>query len=160
MRIVVMSDSHRCIGPVQKIIEQQPDADFFIHLGDSEGTIDMIQSLYPDKKFYCVSGNCDSDINLKSELIIPAGKHHRIFAAHGHRHNIKFSKELILEEAKINNCSIICYGHTHTRECTRENGIYILNPGSCACPRDGLAPSYAFIDIVDDTPFINIVNLK
>lgn len=160
MRIVVLSDSHRQFGPVQKIIEQQPDADFFIHLGDSEGSLDLLPSLYPDKKFYCVSGNCDSDISLPKELVIHASGLHKIFAAHGHRYHVNYTDAVIAEEAVKNGCSIVCYGHTHVRKCTFENGVYILNPGSCACPRDGLPPSYAYIDIVGNNPFINIVSLK
>ena len=37
MKIVVMSDSHRLFSSIQRIIEAQPDADMYIHLGDAEG---------------------------------------------------------------------------------------------------------------------------
>lgn len=160
MRIVVMSDSHRQFGPIQKIIEQQPDAAVFIHLGDAQGSIDMIEALYPDKKFFCVRGNCDTDISLPAEMIIPVDENHRIFAAHGHTYSINYSSSALIAAAVKNGCDIVCYGHTHERENRHSDGLYILNPGSCSCPRDGLPPSYAYIDIVDGTPFIAHVDIK
>ena len=84
MRIVVMSDSHRLFSSVQKIIEAQPDADMYLHLGDAEGSMDMANIIYPDKKFICVRGNCDTDISLLSDLVIPIDEGHKIFATHGH----------------------------------------------------------------------------
>lgn len=159
MRIVVMSDSHRQFGPLQRIMEQQPDADMYIHLGDSEGSCDMLKIMYPDKNFFFVRGNCDSDISIPEFLVIPAGDNHRIFAAHGHRHAVKMHLNTIMEAAAANRCDIVLYGHLHTRYNSYENGIHILNPGSCSCPRDGLRPSYAFIDIVGNGVFKNIVSL-
>ncbi len=153
MRIVVMSDSHRQYGPLQKIMEQQPDADMYIHLGDSEGGIELLKANYPDKKFFFVAGNCDSDISLPGFLVIPADSGHRIFAAHGHRHAVRYSNAMILEAALENRCDIVCFGHTHERVNTWESGVHILNPGSCACPRDGFPPSYAYIDTVGDGVF-------
>lgn len=160
MRIVLMSDSHRQVGPVQKIIEQQPDADFFIHLGDSEGTIDLIRSLYPDKKIYAVSGNCDSDISLPAELVIPVNDELSIFAVHGHRYAVHAARFSVRKAAEQAGCRIVCYGHTHMKENTYDDGIWMVNPGSCACPRDSGRPSYAYIDIVDGRPFIAHVDIK
>lgn len=154
-----MSDSHRQFGPLQRIMEMQPDADMYIHLGDSEGGCDMLKILYPDKNFFFLRGNCDSDVSLPASLVIQAGEKHRIFAAHGHRHSVNYNRDTIIGAAAENDCDIVLYGHLHTRYSSYEDGIHILNPGSCSCPRDGLPPSYAFIDIVGDGVFKNIVSL-
>ena len=45
-RIVIMSDSHGQFGPLQKIMEMQPDASMYIHLGDSEGGVSMLRKKY------------------------------------------------------------------------------------------------------------------
>lgn len=159
MRIVVMSDSHRQFGPIQRIIEAQPDADMFIHLGDGQQECENIPIFYPDKKFYYLKGNCDFSFDFHDFLVIPIDNQHRIFAAHGHKYGVKSSNTALLEAAYQNGCDIALYGHTHVRYNNYENGIHILNPGSCSCPRDGMKPSYAFIDIVDGKVFKNIVSL-
>ena len=66
---------------------------------------------------------------------------------------------MILEEAEANNCNIVLFGHTHERLCSYDNGVYVINPGSCSCPRDGLAPSFAFIDVIGKDLFVNTVSL-
>ena len=160
MKIVVMSDSHRLFSSIQRIIEAQPDADMYIHLGDAEGSMDMAHIIYPDKKFFCVRGNCDTDISLSADLVIPVDEKHSIFATHGHRYGVHYSTKELVEEAKKNGCDIACYGHTHRTENTYSDGMYILNPGSCTCPRDGQQRTYAFIDIGDHGVFITIAPLK
>ncbi|WP_044976242.1 metallophosphoesterase [Ruminococcus sp. HUN007] len=159
MRIVVMSDTHRLFSSVQKIIEAQPDADMYIHLGDAEGSMDMAHIIYPDKKFYCVRGNCDDDISLSSELVIPVDEKHSIFATHGHRYGVHGSTKELVEAARRNGCDIVCYGHTHLTENTYSDGMYILNPGSAACPRGTSERTYAFIDIGNHGVFISIAAL-
>lgn len=160
MRIVVMSDSHRLFSAVQKIMSAQPNADMYIHLGDGEQECKMLLKEYPDKKFFFVKGNCDYDTNLPGSLIIPVAEgNHRIFAAHGHKYSVNFTLTEIIKAAEQNHCDIVLYGHLHERYNGYDNGLHILNPGSCSCPRDGLAPSYAYIDIEGDGIFKNIVSL-
>ena len=158
-RILIMSDSHGQFGPLQKIMEMQPDASMYIHLGDSEGGVSMLRKKYPEKEFFCLRGNCDHNSELPDSLVIPVDSGHRIFAAHGHKHAVGFSRDMILEEAEANNCNIVLFGHTHERLCSYDNGVYVINPGSCSCPRDGLAPSFAFIDVIGKDLFVNSVSL-
>jgi len=160
LRVVILSDSHGHPEQIEKIINQQSDADFFVDLGDSQECYDLIRVLYPDKKFHCVSGNCDEDICLPGDLVIPIDEKHSIFATHGHRYAVSYSRSILRKAAESNGCSIACYGHTHVREHTVEDGIHILNPGSCARPRDGQPPSYAYIDIVGDQIFTAHVSIK
>ncbi|MDD6825202.1 MAG: metallophosphoesterase [Oscillospiraceae bacterium] len=159
MRIVVMSDSHRLFGPLQKIVEAQPEADIFIHLGDSETGCSRLEEMYPDKKFYFIRGNCDFNSELPGFLVIPLENKHRIFATHGHKYGVNWTKTELIDAAISNRCDIALYGHTHERCNSYENGIHILNPGSCSCPRDGLAPSYAYIDVVGDGIFKSHISL-
>ena len=41
----------------------------------------------------------------------------------------------------------------------RYNGVYLMNPGSAAQPRDGMPPSYAYIDYEKGGIFISHVSL-
>ncbi len=159
MRVIVMSDSHGSYRAVEKIVTAQHNADIFIHLGDGEAECSKLRSNYPDKTFYCLKGNCDCNSTLPQQLIIPVGSNHKIFASHGHNFNVKYSISMLLSMAKENSCDIILFGHTHFRYSGYEDGIYIINPGSCIIPRDGNPPSYAFIDVTDKGIFTNTVSI-
>lgn len=159
MRIIVMSDSHKYYPAVQKIMIAQPDADMYIHLGDGEYECDRLKTEYPDKQFFFLKGNCDLSADLPDFLIIPVGINHRILATHGHKYDVKYTTNRILEAALQNNCDIALFGHTHSRYCGYQDGVHILNPGSCFIPRDGQSPSYAFVDIVSGGIEKNIISL-
>ena len=66
--------------------------------------------------------------------------------------DVIFAKEITsdvvnaLENAKKNGYDIVLYGHTHVSKILYENGVYVVNPGSCSCGRD-FHESYAVIDI-------------
>ena len=77
-------------------------------------------------------------------MITVLGK--KIFYTHGHTLSVKYGIGNLLKTAKDNGCDIALYGHTHTANIVYEDGVYIVNPGSCSQPRDSRA-SYAVIDI-------------
>lgn len=159
MRIVVMSDSHGKTGAVSDIVDNNLGrTQMFIHLGDGENESDLIIAEYPHLDFRRVAGNCDYCSRLPLSMIIDAGNA-RIFACHGHTYAVKGGLEKITAVAKANDCNIILFGHTHERFIHYEDGIYYMNPGSCALPRDGKRPSYGFIDVTDKGIFTSIVDL-
>ena len=41
-----------------------------------------------------------------------------------------------------------------------ENGIYVMNPGSASCPRDGNPPSYGILDVSSAGVMTNVVFLE
>lgn len=144
---------------VQKIMIMQPDADMYIHLGDGEFECDLLKIEYPDKNFFFLRGNCDFSSELNDHIILELENGHRLFAAHGHRYDVKSGTGKLLETAKKNECDIVLFGHSHCRYCGYEDDIHILNPGSCSCPRDGKGPSFAIIDIVESGISKHIVSL-
>ena len=111
-----------------------------------------------DLKFIHIAGNCDHNSRSPAELVIPV-ENHRIFAAHGHRYNVKFSLDLIKNAASEKNCDIILYGHTHVRMNLYSDGTYIMNPGSASCPNDGTKPSFGVIEICDAGVSANIADI-
>lgn len=158
MKIIAMSDSHRSFYSLDKIFSGY-HADYYIHLGDGENEIDMISSKYPDKKILCVAGNCDmASINPKELLFCPTDSC-TVFATHGHIYHVRHSLELLKYEARKKGANILLYGHTHERFCSYEDGLYIMNPGSTACPRDGKKPSFGIIDITAAGIMMNIIDL-
>lgn len=153
-----MSDSHGQSAQVEKIIRANPEADMFIHLGDGESEIAQMRLKYPDIDLRAVRGNCDFGREFPDFQIIDCGRA-KIFCTHGHRYSVKCGTELLRSIARDNGCNAAFFGHTHERYIAREDGIEILNPGSCSCPRDGNKPSYAFVDVVEAGIFLNIIDV-
>lgn len=158
MKIIVMSDSHRNYRSLEKIFTGY-NADHYIHLGDGERETDMIAMTFPDKSIIYIKGNCDFASLSDSEVFFKPTRRCKIFATHGHRYNVKYSLESLKQKASDLGANVLLYGHTHERYCTYEDGMYIMNPGSTSCPRDGKKPSFGIIDISDAGIITNIVEL-
>ncbi len=148
MRAVVFSDSHGNYDVLEQIMERHKDnADIFIHLGDGERELELIQYVYNDKKIYFVSGNCDWGTDKPDyDLIDFCGK--KIFFTHGARFGVKGDLNILKLYARKMNADIALYGHTHIAYTEYDDGLYVMNPGSCGKPRSG-NPSYGVIDITD-----------
>ena len=158
MRIVVISDSHKRTAALDKILAKHPDIHHVFFLGDNASDIEDFEFLYPDKTFYYVCGNCDYGSLLPSVNIeIINGV--KILYTHGHTFGVKYGTERLLEAAKQNGSKIVLYGHTHISQILYEDGIYIVNPGSCSQPRDFKKPSYAIIDITEQGIMPNIIEI-
>lgn len=157
MRIVVISDSHRRTGIIDKILSAQTEAKYVFFLGDNVEDIEDFELLYPDKKFYAVSGNCDYNSFVPVTGVETVGGV-KIFYTHGHTLNVKYTTEHLLKTAKQNNCKIALYGHTHIANILYEDGVYIVNPGSVSHSREG-STSYAVIDITQSGIMPIIVNI-
>ena len=148
MRVIVFSDSHGNYDVLEKIMERhKDDGDVFIHLGDGEREFELLTYVYNDKKLLFVSGNCDWGTDKPDYDIIKLdGK--TIFFTHGARFGVKGDLNMAKFFARKNEADILLYGHTHIAETSYDDGLYIMNPGSCGKPREGL-PSYGIIDITE-----------
>lgn len=159
MRIVLMSDSHGNYFALENVVERNLTADIFVHLGDGERELERIMQKYPMKRFYNVKGNCDFASISPGYLLLGLDYSHKLLAVHGHQYGVKYSLERLKSFAQSSGADILAYGHTHARYIGYENGLYIINPGSVSAPRDGLTPSYGFIDITDAGVVTNIVSI-
>lgn len=164
MKILVMSDSHGAYPVLQRVFEKYGEADLLIHLGDGEREVSRLVQTHPEleKKLYYLKGNCDTGHlvfpTLPSlTLTLPFG--HRIFAAHGDYYRVKYGTSRIKYEAESRKADIVLYGHTHVGECRYEDGIYIINPGSLSCPRDGKKPGFVLLDVCKSGILPNTVYL-
>ena len=147
MRIVVISDSHKRSHIIDKILSEQPEARHIFFLGDVLEDIEDYPLLYPEKTFHTVSGNCDYFSNVSSVgTVTLEGK--KILYTHGHNFYVKGGVGPLINAARQNTCDIVLYGHTHVPQILYEDGLYVVNPGSCAQSRNG-PPTYAVIDITD-----------
>lgn len=158
MKIIVMSDSHRNYFSLEKIFSGY-NADYYIHLGDGEKELDLIAAKYPDKQIFHVKGNCDLASFSENEILLMPSENCKIFAVHGHLYDVKYSLEPLKKKARSMGANIALYGHTHERFCSYEDGLYIMNPGSVSCPRDGKGPSFGIIDVSPSGIMTNIIDL-
>ncbi len=157
MRITVISDSHKSERTVRAILTDREDSKHIFFLGDVTPDIEDIKLEFPDKNFYIVSGNCDYFSSYPSSDIETVGGK-KIFYTHGHTLGVKHGIGRLLETAKQLNCQIALFGHTHASQILYEDGIYLVNPGSCSQPRD-FHKSYAVIDIEENGIMPIIINI-
>ena len=132
MKIILVSDSHGNNKALDEIALLYPDADLFLHAGDSES------SEYQIAPFESVRGNCDhfSDAPERRIIDTPMGK-----LLIQHYPTIPYD---IINEYDI---KIFVHGHTHSRKYTTKNGLIIINPGSVSYSRNGNDLSYAVLTI-------------
>lgn len=157
MRITVISDSHKSERMVRSILADREDSKHIFFLGDVTDDIEDMNLEFPDKNFYIVSGNCDYFSRYPSSGMETVGGK-RIFYTHGHTLGVKHGTERLLDTVKSLNCEIALFGHTHTSQILYEDGIYLVNPGSCSQPRDS-HKSYAIIDIEKNGIMPIIINI-
>jgi putative phosphoesterase len=160
MRVIAISDTHGNYSALEKVLKRNTDADWIIHLGDGEQELDRYVTSHPEiaQKIIHVAGNCDFN-SISPEIFCLPVMEHKILATHGHLYGVKSSIERLKLIAKENECDIILFGHTHVRFISREDGFYILNPGSASCPHDGNYPSFGHIDISPAGVVLNIADV-
>ncbi len=154
MRILAVSDSHGNINTLRDILDIHSSVtDMIIHLGDGEKEFDsLIRPLAASSVF--VRGNCDFGSSAPEIKIVEInGK--KVFCTHGYKYSVKYDLSLLKDAARAQKADIVLFGHTHTALSRYENGLYIVNPGSCSWRSD--RPSYALIDITDAGILPNIV---
>ena len=159
MRIIAMSDSHGSRLALEKVFEMTVESgNIFVHLGDGERELELMKSRYPNLDIRHVAGNCDY-ASLSPDFDVIFAGDVKILITHGHIYGVKHGTETIRSLARDFGCKAALFGHTHCRYQSYEDGIYLLNPGSCACPRDFTKPSYGYIDITEQGIFTNIVDI-
>lgn len=132
MKILVLSDSHSGLRFMRECVRRiRPDC--VIHLGDYYEDGQTLAEENPHLIFYQVPGNCDRyrcPVGAREILIQTIGGV-RIYMTHGHRHNVKMYDLRLLADAYEAEADIVLYGHTHTADLRLEEGMWVMNPGSC-----------------------------
>ncbi len=156
MRILVVSDTHGDLYTLKRAIASQPAAEIIIHCGDGSREVDEIMLEYTDKKVIAVRGNCDLASTLPStETVKLNGK--TLFITHGHLYHAKYTTYNLVCAAREQKADILLFGHTHCALSEYDDGLYIMNPGSC----HGYGATYGYIDITDRGDIVtNILSVK
>lgn len=155
MKILITSDSHGHVDDLVNYINKN-DFKFFIHVGDFCKDAEKISRI-TGLSYITVRGNNDfslANIPFKKVLNLNGLK---ILLVHGHKEDVNFTKDILINEAVENSCKLVIFGHTHTYfdYYDKEFKIRLLNPGSVSLPRDG-QKSFAILYIDDDSRNIEI----
>lgn len=146
MKILIVSDTHGREENMKKVLAREGMPDHVIHLGDSEDSgVNMSKML--TCPLHIVAGNCDFFSDLPRVDFVELDGH-RIMMTHGHYHYVTFDTGELAEEARLNDCDVAMFGHTHRPLLDRsDETLTILNPGSLSFPRqEGRRPSYAVME--------------
>ena len=157
MRLIVVSDSHGNSRILNEIASKYiNEVDAFVHCGDSElSSKDTIWNVMDT-----VAGNCDDDRNfpdvyINDEIEFP------YLIVHGHQHGVRYSLEELKQEAKSEGVTFVFYGHTHILKFDKEDGVFIINPGSIQQPRGELREkTYCLFEATNDEVSIRVFNQK
>lgn len=156
MLIAVFSDSHGNVDNMISSVEKyRPDT--IIHLGDCTADADALRARFPHIPMYALRGNCDwADTDHPEDLLTELDGV-RIFAAHGHRHHVKFGLSAFLNSVAFSGSALGLYGHTHRPRWDEKNGLQVMNPGSAG---DGRSPTFGIIETNSGSFTCKIVDIK
>lgn len=144
MKIAVFSDTHgRTRGMLRAIRDEQPDLVF--HLGDNDRDAQSILRQNPVQALLVVCGNCDyySEEPEVREVTLE-GVH--FYATHGHRYQVKYDLEPILNAGHFAGANVVLFGHSHRAVCRQVGDIWLINPGTSGL---GEKPTYAVLDVLN-----------
>lgn len=152
MRVLIISDTHDNTSSIDDLFDKENTFDMLIHLGDVGYDADYIRE-NAGCPCYIVAGNNDFDPCLPKELIVEIeGKY--ALLTHGHRHGVSYGAGNLFSLAEINGVDIVMCGHSHVPEILEEDGIFVVNPGSLAYPRQSnRRKSYIVLEINNDKNF-------
>ncbi len=155
MRCIVVSDTHRHFGALEKVYLLHRDADLFIHCGDGCGDVETFRAVYPTVPLIAVSGNCDAGNSDPVQRVLELDGF-RVLVVHGHRYAVKHGPEALFDFASAGGFDLVLFGHTHTPYCKRIGDLLLLNPGALA-QRGNLC--FATLDITEDQLIPNLCSI-
>lgn len=153
MLLAVFSDSHGDYLRMAAVLNRyRPDRVLF--LGDVVRDAERVQNMFPDIPFSIVPGNCDYITSYEDSLLLDL-EGVRIFAAHGHNHNVKFGLDRFCNSVFCSGSVLGLYGHTHRASWYEERGIQLMNPGSIG---DRLHPTFGLVTLENGAAVCRILD--
>lgn len=152
-QIIFVSDSHGRFSRLEELTKRYPNADMYLHGGDSEYDNDRLFG------FVSVAGNNDMFYDYPEELVLNI-EDIKVLVTHGHKYYYHSLEKQLVNKAKKLGCSVVCYGHTHRIVDKVVDGVRLLNPGSLNYNRDLKPISYMIISIDKSNVDVQIIEYK
>lgn len=150
--ILVLSDTHQNIKLLRKAIKKVKSDNIhithFFHLGDNYEDIEENYDLTDNKIILRVPGIYH---NKYLDGSLPKFKKITI-----HHWNFLLLHSLDDLPDNYENIDLVCFGHTHEAEVYKKQTTYFLNPGHLKSKNETTKPSYAVVDVSEETIYINI----
>ncbi len=128
-RIIVVSDTHRHLDYIIRVLDNIQQFDMIIHLGDNTEDARRLRKTYPDAKVLFVQGNTDFISPDAPIEIFTRIEDVPVFMTHGHMYGVKSTTDNIYYRGKELGASVVMFGHTHIPLCEENEGMWLLNPG-------------------------------
>lgn len=158
MNILVISDTHSRNDEIIGYISKYEDPDMIFYLGDYVEDGEEISNML-NVETVIVRGNGDYFSPYEDDELIEINGIN-IFLTHGHIYSVDFNLDRLIYRAKELDADIALFGHTHIPINIKEDGIYIMNPGSPSFPRGGsFNKTFGKINIEDHIN-IEIINIE
>lgn len=142
MKILVLSDSHGSITPMEEaVLCAEPH--WILHLGDCWRDGERLHDRFPGIPFEQVPGNCDFRPDQPAEKLLFLGDK-RLLMCHGHTYGVKQTLLNAGYAAEEQNLDLFLFGHTHRPLVDMRGKSLFLNPGSIG---DRLRPTYGVVTI-------------
>ena len=106
IKIVLVSDNHGFVKPLEYVKKIHSDADYLFHCGDTELPNYLLEG------FAVVQGNNDYYSQYPLRKVLEIGEH-RFLLTHGHRDMIFGQFHLLAERAKAYDCDVVWFVQTH-----------------------------------------------
>ncbi|WP_068786537.1 phosphodiesterase [Paenibacillus phocaensis] len=161
MKLMMISDIHGSSEWLDRALvkakEEQPDqlvllGDFLYHgprnpLPDRYDPKRVAETLNGHKHhLIAVRGNCDAEVDqmllefpMMADYAMLFCEGRRIYVTHGHGCNMD-------QLPPLSPGDVFIQGHTHVPVADCKNGIYVLNPGSIALPKENSPHSYGILE--------------
>lgn len=153
MKLLFASDIHGSVSAVQKVIAafEKSQADKLVLLGDllyhgprnplpdnyNPKEVAAILNTYQDK-IVAVRGNCDAEVD-QMMLTFPCLADYALLLIDGHcfyiTHGHLFDKDKL---PPLSSGDIFVHGHFHVAMLEKKDEIVVMNPNSCALPKQGV----------------------
>ena len=128
-RIIVVSDTHRHLDHIIRVLDNIREFDMIIHLGDNTADARELRTVYPDVKFLAVQGNTDLPSREFPVEIFEEIEGVPMLMTHGHIYGVKGGTERIYYRGMELGAEVVMFGHTHIPLCECEDDMWLLNPG-------------------------------
>ncbi len=136
IRIGVISDSHGSAQMIKKAAAALKGCDYIYHLGDHASDIDALADSVCAKLVY-LRGNCDF-LSSQPARSLSDICGIRVYAAHGHRENVKDGLYRLSLSAAECGAKLVLYGHTHIPNVENDGDRIFVNPGALKDGRYGV----------------------
>lgn len=161
MKLMLISDIHGSAYWLRRALEKAGEerADYIVTVGDYlyHGPRNPLPEGYDPKetaellnrhkeRMIAVRGNCDAEVDqmllefpMMGDYVVLLNEGRRIFVSHGHIHSME-------QLPPLSEGDMFIQGHTHVPVAEKKDGIYLVNPGSIALPKENNPCSYGIVD--------------